>query len=170
MTLQDMTLQYTDLTRWITGYTALSMNQYLREGIVRNNDEDNKAYVQEECSKFVDAASVPLKSKVTLYRGTCSARISKPWLFVEDKGLLSFSKDIEVAKKFAKARAEKSGSVPVILVLEDSAIGLDVDRFFEELDDYNHNTQQEVIIPPSRFKIIERIVQPDVITLRCCRV
>ena len=165
-----MTLQYTDLIYWTHGYTALSMNRYLREGIVRNDDEDNKVYVKEECSKFIEAASVPLDFTGTLYRGTCLARTGNSSLFIEDKGLLSFSKDIEVAERFAKARAEKNGSIPVIIVLEDSSIGLDVDLFFEKLDDYDHNTQQEVIIPPSRFKVIERVVTEDNTIMQYCEV
>ena len=57
-------------------------------------NEEDRDWLIEESTKLVNACLQPLEDSVTVYRGTCSKFIDLDSF--EDKGLMSFTKNISV--------------------------------------------------------------------------
>jgi hypothetical protein len=158
-------LKYQDVQYWVSGFWCKSYNLLLRKDYVEPKNEEDKDWLVEESNKFVKGCSHPLKSPVTVYRGTCSIFMDSESF--EDKGLMSFSKDFSVAKNFATLRAEENKSEPVIIQIT-ANFGLDVDLFYEEnYKDFEHNAQKEIIIPPSSFRVLSENVEENIRILVC---
>jgi hypothetical protein len=158
-------IKYQDVQYWVSGFSCKSYNLLLRSNYVEPRNEEDRDWLIEESNKLANACLGPLEESVTVYRGTCSKFTGLDSF--EDKGLMSFTKNISVANNFAKFRAEENKSEPIIIQAT-VFNGLDVDRFYEvKYQDFEHNAQQEIIIPPSRFYVLSERIEESVRILTC---
>jgi hypothetical protein len=163
--IQMKQISYQDVQYWVSGFSCKSYNLFLRSGYVEPRNEEDKGWLAEESNKLVNACLQPLKNSVIVYRGTCFKFIGLDSF--KDKGLMSFTKNLSVAKNFATLRAEENKSEPIIIEITTNC-GLDVDLFYEEnYRDFEHNAQQEIIIPPSHFYVLSERMEERVRILNC---
>lgn len=143
---EETKMSLSSLVRYWCATGFLEINRFLRTGELSERNKGDEAYFREDANTLIDAANQNFSA--VIYRGISGNCDS----VYRDKGISSWTTDLEVARRFADARSAQTGQVATIIAMQTER-GFYLQDFIEGMG--GESEQYEVLIAPGTYEVYE---------------